>query len=149
MLTKKFLRSKTYLDMFCGLPENVRWSKARIDESMKTTLQGRPQGPIWVFAYGSLMWNPQLELIDVRRGTLRGWHRSFCLRTLAGRGSLATPARMLSLEPGGETSGLALCLDRRFQEEELAMLWAREMPTGAYVPTWASVDLLDGRVVHA
>jgi cation transport protein ChaC len=140
--------SARYLDLFSDVPENLRWSKERIDESMRATLQGRPRGAVWIFAYGSLMWNPQLELTEVRRGRLEGWHRSFCLRAIAGRGSLAAPGRMLSLEPGGETLGLALCLDQRSLYEELGLVWTREMPTGAYVPTWCPVSLVDGRVVH-
>jgi cation transport protein ChaC len=105
----------------------------------------RPEGgDVWVFAYGSLMWNP-ISRYDARRvSTLHGWHRSFCLRITAARGSPENPGRMLSIEAGGSTQGVAIRLCQSTLEEELRILWTREMVTGAYLPTWAPITLDDG-----
>ncbi|WP_232624480.1 gamma-glutamylcyclotransferase [Paraburkholderia ginsengisoli] len=81
--------------------------------------------------------------------TLHGWHRSFCIRMIAGRGTPEQPGRMLSLEAGGSTQGVALRLDGATLEEELRILWIREMVTGAYRPTWAAVTLDDGTQIAA
>ena len=36
-------------------------------------------GEIWFFAYGSLIWKPACDFVEMRTGTIRGWHRAFCL----------------------------------------------------------------------
>lgn len=95
-------------------------------------------GSVWIFGYGSLMWNPALEYRESCTGTLPGWHRAFCLRLTAGRGSATQPGRMLALKEGGRTTGVAYRLPDDTLEEELTLLWKREMITGCYLPTGAS-----------
>ncbi|HDG8022127.1 TPA: gamma-glutamylcyclotransferase, partial [Klebsiella pneumoniae] len=82
-------------------------------------------------------------------GTLPGWHRAFCLRLTAGRGSACQPGRMLALKEGGRTTGVAYRLPDDTLEEELTLLWKREMITGCYLPTWCKLELDDGRTVNA
>lgn len=53
------------------------------------------------------MWNPALEFTESCTGTLVGWHRAFCLRLTAGRGTAHQPGRMLALKEGGRTTGVA------------------------------------------
>src|SRR5205814_5831538 len=43
--------------------------------------------PVWLFAYGSLMWNPEMPFAERRPALLRGWHRSFCLYSRDYRGT--------------------------------------------------------------
>ncbi|KPG95478.1 calcium transporter ChaC [Pseudomonas sp. RIT-PI-q] len=150
MLTRQSLSSGAYLACFDTLPKEVLWTRERIEQSFLATMNTRPasQG-IWVFGYGSLLWNPVLEFIDQQAATLHGWHRSFCLRMIFGRGSEHAPGRMLALEPGGVTQGQAFQLHPDRADEELLLLWIREMPTGAYRPLWADVTLDDGREVSA
>ena len=119
-----------------GLPPGLAWSEAQLDESLAGLLASRPPGPVWVFGYGSLMWNPLLHHVERRRAVVPGWHRSFCMRTVVGRGRPERPGRMLSLEPGGVVQGVALCLPAGEEERELRLLWRREMLTGAYLPQW-------------
>jgi cation transport protein ChaC len=70
-------------------------------------LRARPrENDVWIFAYGSLIWNPLVNFAEIRLATLHGLHRSFCLRTIAGRGTAKTPGRMLSLAPGERQSAL-------------------------------------------
>lgn len=150
MLTRHSIVSGAYLDSFDTLPPNLRWSTERIEQSMADTLRARPQdSALWVFAYGSLIWNPMLEFAERRNATLIGWHRSFCVRIIAGRAHPETPGRMLAVEPGGSTQGLAFRLDDVSASDELRVMWIREMVTGSYAPTWAPVTLDDGLTVMA
>lgn len=122
-----------------GLPPGLAWTEAQIETSLESTLAQRPAGPVWVFGYGSLMWNPLLEVVDRRVATLEGWHRSFCLRTVVGRGRPEAPGRMLSLQAGGSVQGLALQMPEPVDalRHELRLLWRREMAMGSYRPLWA------------
>jgi cation transport protein ChaC len=151
MLNRNAISSGAYLESFDSLPREMLWTQAQIDASLAQTMQQHPQegGDVWVFAYGSLMWNPISDFDSRRIATLHGWHRSFCIRLIAGRGTPQQPGRMLSLEPGGSTQGVALRLCGATLEEELRILWIREMVTGAYRPTWAPVTLDDGTEVCA
>ena len=150
MLTRQSIISGAYLDSFDTLPPQLRWSTERIEQSMADTLRAKPQhSAVWVFAYGSLIWNPMLEFAERRHATLIGWHRSFCVRIVAGRARPETPGRMLAVEPGGATQGLAFRLDDANATDELRMMWIREMVTGSYAPSWAPVTLDDGRTVMA
>ncbi|SUX85494.1 cation transport protein [Citrobacter koseri] len=69
-----------------------------------------------------LMWNPALEFDESCTGTLVGWHRAFCLRLTAGRGTVCQPGRMLALKEGGRTTGVAYKLPENALEQELTLL---------------------------
>lgn len=135
---------------FGDIEESILWSPEQRSASLAATLAGRPdQGPIWLFGYGSLIWNPAFEFEESTPATLTGWHRDFCLRLMAGRATAQYPGRMLALTTGGETTGLAFRLLDNGLEDELALVWKREMITGCYLPTWCPVVLDDGRQVNA
>ena len=91
---------------------------------------------VWVFAYGSLIWNPTIETVERKAASLRGYHRRFCLWTHLGRGSQEAPGLMLALERGGSCSGIAYRLAPEHVERELTILWRREMLSNAYHPRW-------------
>jgi cation transport protein ChaC len=149
MLTRKLLGSATYLD--CpDWPADLLWSRENIDQSLRDALEARPDdGPVWIFAYGSLMWNPLLNVDRQETARLDGWRRSFCLRMVAGRGSVAAPGRMLAVEQGGSTQALAMRLAAGTQLDDLTLLWTREMVLGAYVPMWLPIRLAGGSTVRA
>ena len=151
MLNRDAIRSGAYLESFDSLPAELLWTQQRIEQSLAETLAQRPDdaSDVWVFAYGSLMWNPLAAIEHREVAVLDGWHRSFCMRIVAARGSPQNPGRMLSLEPGGSTQGIALRLPPLLADEELRIIWIREMVTGAYRPAWARVRLADGTVTHA
>jgi cation transport protein ChaC len=150
LLTRESISSGEYLECFGALPKEILWSKERIANSLRDTLLARPeQSDVWLFAYGSLIWNPLVNVRESQPAKLQGWRRSFCLRTTAGRATTNTPGRMLSLEPGGETHGLALRLAETDVDEELHLVWIREMLTGAYRPTWARLSLGNRREIPA
>ncbi|WP_044044272.1 gamma-glutamylcyclotransferase [Caballeronia insecticola] len=150
MLSRQSILSGAYHQAFSDVPEDILWPLEKIHASLNETMESRPKdGEVWLFAYGSLLWNPLFEYADRRVATLSGWHRSFCLRTIAGRASVEAPGRMLSLERGGESAGVILRLPDEGLNDELRMIWVREMVTGAYRPTWAKVTLTNGQELTA
>lgn len=149
-LNRESLANGNYLQSFKDTPGVDWWSREQIIASMQATLAKRPDGEaVWLFAYGSLIWNPQCHFAESVPAHLKGWRRSFCMRLMAGRGSPEQPGRMLSLAPGGETKGLALRFAEENLEQELLMVWLREMVSGSYYPDWAELALADGRKVQA
>ncbi len=60
---------------------------ADYDALVRDTLARGPAGDLWVFGYGSLLWKPGFEFVESRRTTVRGWHRSFCIKVARFRGT--------------------------------------------------------------
>jgi cation transport protein ChaC len=151
MLTRKLIESGAYLDHFRGLDPAICWDDERQARSLAETLAAAPLpgGDVWVFGYGSLIWNPMVRFDDRQWATLHGWRRAFSLGMVAGRGSPERPGRMLAVEPGGAIRGVALRIPHAVLHDELRLLWRREMPTGAYSPIWAETELDDGRHVQS
>ncbi|HHG5368157.1 TPA: gamma-glutamylcyclotransferase [Pseudomonas aeruginosa] len=150
VLDRESLRSGAFLEAFKHIPGIEWWSEARIEDSMQAVLAERPQGePVWLFAYGSLIWNPVFEFEACQLAALDGWQRSFCIRLVLARGSVEQPGRMLALEPGHRTAGVALRLRETDLEQELRMVWMREMVGGVYRPQWSPITLEDGSTAQA
>jgi glutathione-specific gamma-glutamylcyclotransferase len=107
-----------------------------------------PGEDVWVFAYGSLMWDPGFWFSEVRRADLTGYRRAFSFRTVMARGTPEHPALMLSLEsqPGRVCQGLVFRVDGAVAPAELELLWRREMIRGAYCPSWLPVSTPQGWV---
>jgi cation transport protein ChaC len=99
------------------------------------------EGELWVFGYGSLMWNPAINVVDSKKAHVRGYHRTFCLTLGAGRGTPQMPGLMLAIDRGGSCTGVAHCIAAGQVESELGVLWLREMVSGAYEPRWVSADV--------
>jgi cation transport protein ChaC len=117
--------------------------------SLEQCLAAVPSGTdVWVFGYGSLMWNPAIKVAETRSGLIRGYHRWFCLEMLLGRGSPDRPGLMLGLDRGGSCRGLAHRIAAADVESELTILWCREMVSGAYRPHWVNVEQ-DGERIRA
>jgi cation transport protein ChaC len=120
-----------------------------LSASLTATLTARPKGSgWWVFAYGSLLWNPLFPFAEARRARLRGYHRRFCLWSLASRGRPDAPGLVLGLDRGGSCQGVIYRLPAPLAMDELHLLWRREMVTGAYRPRWVNVDA-DGKRMTA
>ena len=105
-----------------------------------------PGQDVWVFGYGSLMWNPALHVEESRAGRIYGHHRVFCLNMLMGRGSPECPGLMLALDRGGSCHGMAHRIATENVDAELRILWMREMLGGTYVPRWVEVRTTAGVV---
>ena len=115
-------------------------SEAELVRSRDRLLAGHRGGDLWVFAYGSLIWNPAFHHVERRPARLHGYHRQFCLRTHLGRGTPERPGLMLGLESGGSCTGVAYRIAADAVELETRILWRREMVVGSYVPRWGWVD---------
>lgn len=105
---------------------------------------------MWVFGYGSLLWNPGFEVAESVIGTLPGYARSFCMRSIHHRGSVEAPGLVLALDEqvGHACTGLALRVAEGHEEATLAYLRERELVSAAYLEKWLPVDLKDGRRVE-
>jgi cation transport protein ChaC len=112
-------------------------------------IAGAPQGDFWVFAYGSLIWNPDFDFDERRVALARGWRRSFCLGwDHRFRGSRETPGLMLALDRGGQCKGVVHRLPAADLEANMHRLIRREMSMvpSAFPPRWIGVDTEAGRL---
>ncbi len=106
-------------------------------------------GGLWVFGYGSLMWDPGFVHEEVRPARLFGYHRALCLLSIRNRGTPERPGLVLALDRGGSCHGLAFRIAAGRVAETRTYLWQREMPTAAYRARSLGVRLADGRRVAA
>jgi len=121
----------------------------QLSASLAKAIARRPRGAgWWIFAYGSLLWNPLFPVAEMRPARLHGLHRRFCLWSLASRGTPECPGLVLGLERGGACRGVAMRLPAPLALDELHLLWRREMVVGSYTPRWVSLDA-DGRTLTA
>lgn len=94
------------------------------------------EAPLWLFAYGSLIWKREFAVAESRPARVAGWHRHFRMRSRVNRGSPEQPGLVLGLSRGGSCRGMAYRLPPDEAETTLRALWLREMPTGSYSPRW-------------
>lgn len=104
------------------------------------------EGDLWVFGYGSLIWQPEFEVAERRIGTLKGWHRRFCLLQRRFRGSPDKPGLVLALEPGGNCTGIAFRLPPGEPHVALMPVWRREMRGKGYEGRWVEVVTAEGPI---
>ena len=104
---------------------------------------------VWVFAYGSLIWKPACEFVEIRTGVVRGWHRAFCLGwNTRFRGSEQNPGLMLALDRGGACKGALYRLPPGQEAENVELLCRREMgfKPSPFPPRWVSAATEEGPV---
>lgn len=105
---------------------------------------------MWVFGYGSLIWNPEFPVAERQIARLSGWQRSFCMWSIHHRGSEAEPGLVLALDRGeGHCDGVAFRVPPEAEAETLAALRERELISSAYLEERLPVTLADGRQVTA
>lgn len=121
-------------------------TEAEYDAVVEALLSEYTPGELWIFAYGSLIWNPEFESLESRGATAGGWHRSFCLKLTRWRGTRELPALMLALDRGGSCKGVAYRLPAKDHFGQIGLLVRRELdanpPTN--VPRWISVKTRGG-----
>ena len=77
-----------------ALAEGHALTDLQLSDSLGETLATKPgNAGWWVFAYGSLLWNPIFPFAEARRANVHGLHRRFCLWSLATRGTPNALAR--------------------------------------------------------
>lgn len=109
--------------------------------------QWRPDESYWVFAYGSLMWNPDFSFEEKRDGRLYGYHRAFCIYSYHYRGTAENPGLVLGLDRGGSCRGTCFRVHPGNVESVTEMLWRREMITRVYKPRRIRVQTASGPVL--
>lgn len=87
---------------------------------------------LWIFGYGSLMWDPGFAFAEARPALLRGYHRRFCVYSHRDRGTPERPGLVLGLDRGGACKGIAYCVPRTGAAQALHYLWQREMTNRTY-----------------
>lgn len=107
-------------------------------------------GELWVFGYGSLIWNPGFEFTERRRATLDGYRRSFCMTSIHYRGTPEKPGLVLALdaEEGGWCEGVAYRIASTAAKGTLDYLRERELVSYAYEECWLTVRLETGETVE-
>jgi cation transport protein ChaC len=103
-------------------------------------------GDLWVFGYGSLLWNPGFHVAQTRVARLHDWHRSFCMSSIHHRGTREAPGLVLALDhaPGAVCHGIAFRVAADHAEATLGYLRERELISSAYVETRQEVEFADG-----
>ena len=106
---------------------------------------------LWVFAYGSLLWDPSFAPVEQVKARLDDYHRSFCMLSIHHRGTVERPGLVLALDAaaGATCTGLALKVAPEEEAAVLAMLRERELISSAYLEARVPLTLADGRRVEA
>ncbi len=105
-----------------------------------------PGRSLWVFGYGSLMWNPGFSYAERRPGLLRGYHRRFCVYSVHYRGTPERPGLVLGLDAGGSCRGIVFRVPEADTAPVLHYLWERELITEVYRPHFLTVRTAQGPV---
>ena len=106
--------------------------------TVRDMLAQAPPGDLWLFGYGSLLWRPAFEFAESRPATVRGWHRSFCIRVARFRGTRDLPGLMMALDRGGQCRGMVFRIPADQAAASLEALFRRELvvkPPGT-PPRW-------------
>ena len=133
------------------MPDSVPAPKPRTGRI--APCEGCPPPPqaheFWIFAYGSLIWDPGFPYEEARPARLMGFHRAFCVRSTRYRGTPEKPGLVLGLDKGGSCRGIAYRVAPREAARTMEYLWDREMLNRSYFCMDVQVTLADGRAVVA
>lgn len=107
--------------------------------------------PLWVFGYGSLLWNPGFSPVETVRADLSGYHRSFCMLSIHHRGTPDDPGLVLALDQAAAAhcTGVAFRVADGQEDAVLHYLRERELISSAYVEKIVDLTLDDGRKIKA
>ena len=129
-------------------PDRVFLSDHNYEEIAARLIAENGTRPLWVFAYGSLLWRPAGTVVESRWATAPGWQRSFCLEIRHWRGSPSDPGLMLGLVQGHGCDGMVQRLPDDRQQDELVKLLEREVDHAADLASvrWIDVSTPNGRI---
>ena len=129
-----------------GLPADWWYADSVREAERGDTLAARRDTDLWVFGYGSLMWDPGVRFEEVRRAHLPGYARRFILKDIyGGRGTVDAPGLMVALDKGSGCDGLAFRISRANLDEETEVLWRRERIGPAYMPVFVHAGVRRSR----
>lgn len=126
----------------------ISYSKADVDRFLDDVSE-RLDDDLWVFGYGSLMWNPGFEHAESLAARLHGYHRALCIWSWVYRGTQKRPGLVLGLDSGGSCLGRTFRVTDGSRRAAVAYLFERELVTAVYHPIIHRVHLQDGRKVNA
>lgn len=124
----------------------VRLDEAEIAAEVAQVLDSRPPGPLYSFAYGSLLWKPEFTPRRSLPCDAPGWHRAFCIVMNSWRATPEAPGLMMALMPGGHCTGLAQEVPEDQVEAAVTALIRRETPYAQLSParSWLQIDTAEG-----
>ena len=115
--------------------------------SIAETLEGHNvTSGVWIFGYGSLIWNPGFRHDEARDAQLTGYHRRLCVESKVYRGTPEVPGMVLGLDKGGSCRGRVFHITPSDLDTELLEVWEREMFDESYLPAWVSAETPQGPV---
>lgn len=130
-----------------GLPLDWWYSDSEREADRIKVLAGLRNADLWVFGYGSLMWDPAFRFEEVRRAYVTGYARRFILKDIyGGRGTVDAPGLMVALDKGPGCDGLAFRISLENTDVETEALWRRERIGPAYTPVFVETILANSRV---
>lgn len=104
-------------------------------------------GGVWVFGYGSLVWNPGFEYRKSLIGYIQGYERRFWQGNTTHRGTPEQPGRVATLVKNKQSStwGRAFLLTESSAANSLSYLQDRETNLGGYITTIVDFQPRDKR----
>jgi cation transport protein ChaC len=126
-----------------SLKDILDWAYSAAErEEIRERALAEHSGDLWVFAYGSLMWDPALRFGEVRRAYAAGYARRFILKDdKGGRGTKETPGLMAALDLGAGCDGLVYRIAEDAIDVETEILFRREMIGPGYRPDFIPVRI--------
>lgn len=125
-------------------PKREPMTDADYAAAVQAILAGAGEGPLHVFGYGSLLWNPGFDFEARTSAWVLGWHRSFCMQISRFRGSPEQPGLMLGLDHGGSCKGEVFRLPVATAAAEVEKLVRREVPYRRIANAWRWVAAKSG-----
>jgi cation transport protein ChaC len=113
----------------------------RGQKAVKELVDRLNPGDLWVFGYGSLMWNPGFDFVERVSARLIGLHRALCVYSFVHRGTPERPGLVLGLDRGGMCRGIAFRVPAALREKTVEYLRAREQVTTVYLETMRRIEL--------
>jgi glutathione-specific gamma-glutamylcyclotransferase len=129
-------------------PGAIYLTDAEYDTIVRETLAQAPPGDLWLFGYGSLLWKPGFDYTERRMATVRGWHRSFCIKVARFRGTRDLNGLMMALDRGGQCRGMIFRIPADQAQAVLHTLFRRELvvkPPGT-PPRWLTAQADEGPI---
>lgn len=119
---------------------------ADFDAEVERIMATAPEGELWIFTIGSLIWKPATETDAEQMAVAHGWHRSFCLFDERYRGNPKQPGLMMCLDRGGTCRGVIFRIPAGRIRENMDRLVRREMSRvpNAFPGRWIKAMTADG-----
>lgn len=130
-----------------GHPPDWRFTDDEREARRRALLGPRLRADLWIFAYGSLMWDPAFHFAEMRVGRTPTHERRFCLLdTFGARGRPDAPGLQAALVPGTGCTGLVFRIAAEKADTESEVVWRREGITDTYLPRFLPVATAQGDV---